>query len=161
VPILEPEVLFEGFHSRARARLVLKETLLTLFSVLEEQVVDTGSVILKTSMVLSGSESGKKDTAEEVAEDTVEVLLETVPRAVPGIVFLSGGQTPDQATENLSAICSRAHGADAPWPLTFSFARALQEEALAAWKGEDANLEEARAVYLKRLARVSAATLVR
>lgn len=157
VPILEPEVLYEGKHSRARARAVVIETLGTLFSILKEHSVDCTSVILKTSMVLSGSESGKKDTPEEVAEDTVTALLESVPRKVAGIVFLSGGQTPDQATDNLAAICRRAKAASAPWPLTFSYARAIQEEALTIWKGEEENVPAARSAYLERLAKVSAA----
>jgi fructose-bisphosphate aldolase, class I len=156
VPILEPEVLLAGKHSRTRARAVIRETLGTLFSVLEEHSVDRASVILKTSMVLSGDESGKKDTPEEVAEDTLAALMESVPRQVAGIVFLSGGQTPEQATDNLSAICrlSRANGGT-PWPLTFSYARALQEEALSIWKGKEANVPAARAAFIARLAKVS------
>ncbi len=158
VPVLEPEVSLEGKHSRARARAVMGEVLKTLFSTLNEHSVDRASVILKTSMTLSGSESAKKDTPEEVAEDTLAVLMENVPSQIAGIVFLSGGQTPDQATENLSAITKRAKEVGAPWPLTFSYARALQEEALAVWKGKKENVPAARAAFLARLARVSAAT---
>ena len=157
VPILEPEVLLEGKHSRRRAQAVTTEVLSTLFSVLEEQSVDYASLIVKTSMVLSGSDSGKKDTPEEVAEATLSALLESVPTQVAGIVFLSGGQTPDQATDNLRAIMERARSVDAPWPLTFSFARALQEETLAVWKGKEENVLAARVVFLDRLAKVSAA----
>lgn len=157
VPILEPEVLYEGKHSRARARAVLAETLGTLFSVLDEHSVDRASIILKTSMVLSGKESGKKDTPEEVAKDTLDALRESVPAQVAGIVFLSGGQTPDQATENLAAIAKLAKEGTTPWPLTFSYARAIQEEALALWKGEEANVPAARAAFLSRLKKVSAA----
>ncbi len=157
VPILEPEVLLDGKHSRKRARAVMGEVLGTLFSVLKEQSVDRASLILKTSMALSGSESGRHDTPEEVAEDTLAVLMESVPAQIAGIVFLSGGQTPDQATENLAAITKRAREVDAPWPLTFSYARALQEEALAAWKGKEENVPAARAAFLERLAKVSAA----
>ncbi|MHB1769902.1 MAG: class I fructose-bisphosphate aldolase [Minisyncoccota bacterium] len=158
VPILEPEVLLTGKHSRIRARAVLEEVLTTLFAVLEEHSVDRASVILKTAMALSGSESGKKDTPEEVAEDTIAALLRSVPRQVAGIVFLSGGQTPEQATENLAAIIKQARAASAPWPLTFSYARALQEEALALWKGKEENVAPARAAFQARLAKVSAAT---
>ena len=157
VPMLEPEVLLEGKHSRARARAVLEETLGTLFSVVEEQAVDRAGIILKTSMALSGSESGKKDTPEEVAEDTVGALMQSVPRQVAGIVFLSGGQTPDEATANLAAIIRRAKEVHAPWPLTFSYARALQEEALSVWKGKEENVPAARAAFLDRLAKVSTA----
>ncbi len=157
VPVLEPEVLLEGAHSRLRARAVIKETLETLFSVLGEHSVDRASLVLKTSMAISGSGSGKKDSPEEVAEDTLAALMESVPPQVAGIVFLSGGQTPDQATENLAAIAGRARSAGAPWPLTFSYARALQEEALAVWQGKEENIPAARAAFLARLAKVSAA----
>lgn len=157
VPILEPEVLHEGRHGRVRARTVIEETIKTVFSALEEHSVDRASVILKTSMALSGTTSGKKDTPVEVAEDTLAALIGNVPRQIAGIVFLSGGQTPDQATENLRAIQSKAKELNAPWPLTFSYARALQEEALAVWKGEEENVPAARAVFLERLAKVSIA----
>jgi len=159
VPILEPEVLHAGKHSRQRSRAVIEETLHTLFRVLEEHSVDRASVILKSSMALSGSESGKYDTPEEVAEDTVAALIQSVPRQIAGVVFLSGGQTPDEATANLAAITKRARQAHAPWPLTFSYARALQEEALSSWKGKEENVALARALFLARLAKVSAATL--
>ncbi len=157
VPIVEPEVLLEGKHSRSRSRAVIETTLGTVFSVLEEHAVDRASVILKTSMALSGSESGKKDTPAEVAEDTIAALMQSVPRQVAGIVFLSGGQTTEQATDNLAAISQKAKEVHAPWPLTFSYARALQEEALTLWKGKEENVPAARAVYLARLAKVSAA----
>ena len=157
IPLLEPEVLLAGKHSRARAQEVITETLNTLFSVLKEHSVDLASSVLKTSMVLSGSESGRTDTPTEVAEDTLAALIQSVPAQTAGIVFLSGGQTPDQATENLRAITLRAKEINAPWPLTFSYARALQEEALAVWKGEKENIPAARAVFLARLAKVSAA----
>ena len=157
VPIVEPEVLLEGKHSRARSRAVIEEVLGTLFSVLEEHSVDCASVILKTSMALSGSESGKKDTPEEVAEDTLAALMQSVPRQLAGIVFLSGGQTPDEATANLAAITERAKEVHAPWPFTFSYARALQEEALTLWKGKEENVPAARAAFLARLAKVSIA----
>lgn len=159
VPILEPEVLHAGKHSRQRCRAVIEETLRTLFAVLEEHSVDRASVILKSSMALSGSESGKKDTPEEVAEDTLGALLASVPRQIAGVVFLSGGQAPDEATSNLSAITKQGRSAHAPWPLTFSYARALQEEALALWKGKEENVALARSVFLSRLAKVSAAAL--
>ncbi len=159
VPILEPEILLEGTHSRMRSRAVIEETMQTVFSVLEEHSVDRASVIIKTSMALSGAESGKKDTPEEVAEDTLSALIASVPRQVAGIVFLSGGQTPDEATANLAAIAKHAKRANAPWPLTFSYARALQDEALALWKGKEENVPAARAAYLARLAKVSAAVL--
>lgn len=158
VPILEPEVLLAGKHSRAQSKAVLEKTLSTLFDALEDHSVDRASVILKTAMALTGSDSAKKDTPEEVAEDTVSVLMANVPRQIAGVVFLSGGQTPDQATDNLRAISKRAKELNAPWPLTFSYARALQEEALTAWSGKDENVAQARAVFLERLKKVSDAT---
>ncbi len=157
VPILEPEVLLEGKHSRARARTVIEETLNALFSVLAEHAVDRASVVLKTAMALSGSESGRVDTPEEVAEDTLAALMAAVPSQIAGIVFLSGGQTPDQATANLAAITKHARSVGAPWPLTFSYARALQEESLAVWKGKEEQVPAAREAFLARLAKVSAA----
>lgn len=159
VPLLEPEVLLEGKHSRVRSRKVLEETLSTLFTTLDEQCADLPCLILKTSMAISGNKSGRTDTPEEVAEDTVGALLATVPADVGGIVFLSGGQTPDQAIENLRAITKLAKERNAPWPITFSYARAFQEEALALWKGEDANVEAARAAYLERLKKAQEALL--
>ena len=157
VPILEPEVLYAGKHSRQKSRAVLEETLGTLFAVLDEHAVDRASIILKTSMALAGSESGREDTPEEVAEDTLGALLANVPPQIAGIVFLSGGQTPDQATKNLAAISALAREKKAPWPLTFSYARALQEEALAVWAGKEENIPSARAAFLARLASVSSA----
>lgn len=157
VPILEPEVLLEGKHSRIRCRAVLEQVLKVLFDALNEQCADLSGVILKTSMVLSGSESGRPDRPEEVAEDTLGALLAQVPAELGGIIFLSGGQTPDQATDNLRAICARAKEKKAPWPLTFSYARALQEEALVIWKGEDENVPAAREAFLARLKQVSEA----
>jgi fructose-bisphosphate aldolase class I len=159
VPILEPEVLLEGKHSRVRARAVIEETLSTLFSVLAEHSVDRASVVVKTAMALSGDASGKKDTPEEVALDTVAALVASVPPQVAGIVFLSGGQSPDQATANLAAITKHAREAGTPWPLTFSYARALQDEALAVWKGKEENVPAAREAFLARLAKVSAAAV--
>ena len=157
VPLLEPEVLLAGKHGRLRAREVVETTLHALFDALKEQAVDLSGVLLKTSMVLSGSESGRIDTPEEVAEETVGALLAAVPKQVPGIVFLSGGQTADQATANLAAITKLAREKHAPWPVTFSYARALQDEALAVWQGKDENEAAAREVFLARLRKVSEA----
>jgi fructose-bisphosphate aldolase, class I len=155
VPILEPEVLLDGKHSRLRARAVIEETLQTLFSILDEHAVDRASIILKTSMALSGSENKKKDTPSEVAKDTVDALMQSVPKQIAGIVFLSGGQTPDEATENLSAISKYAKEVGAPWPITFSYLRALEEEALTIWRGKEENIPAAREAFLSRLSKVS------
>lgn len=157
VPMVEPEMLLDGNHSRMRAKEVLADALGVLMQILEEQAVDMSAVILKTSMVLSGKDSGRTDTPEEVAKDTLGVLMDVVPAELPGIVFLSGGQSPDQATANLAAIVKLAKERGAPWPITFSYARALQEDALAAWGGKDENIPAAREVFLARLKKVSAA----
>jgi len=157
VPLVEPEMLLKGTHSRLRAKEVLKDTLTMLVNSMEDQAVDMSGVIIKTSMVLSGKESGVKDTPEEVAEATMSVLLSTVPKDIPGIVFLSGGQSPDQATENLRAISKRAKTLAAPWPLTFCYARALQEEAITIWKGKPENVPAAREAFLARLKKVTEA----
>ncbi len=154
VPMLEPEVLLQGTHSRLRARAVIEQTMRVLFDTLNEQCADLNGIIIKTSMVLSGSESGRMDTPEEVAEDTLGALMETVPADVAGIVFLSGGQSPEQATDNLAAITRLAREKNAPWPLTFSYARALQEDALTVWGGKEENLPAAREALLARLKKV-------
>lgn len=124
---------------------------------LRDQGVDMSGLILKTSMALSGSETGKIDSPEEVAEDTVGALMKAVPADVAGIVFLSGGQGDDQATDNLRAIAKLAREKNAPWPLTFSYARALQDEALKAWAGDEANQDAARAIFIARLDKVAGA----
>lgn len=155
VPIVEPEVLLEGNHSRLRSRQVLEATLIALMDALRDQGVDMSGLILKTSMALSGSETGKIDSPEEVAEDTVGALMKAVPADVAGIVFLSGGQGDDQATDNLRAIAKLAREKNAPWPLTFSYARALQDEALKSWAGDEANQDAARAIFIARLDKVA------
>ena len=155
VPIVEPEVLLEGNHSRLRSRQVLEATLIALMDALVDQGVDLSGLILKTSMALSGSETGKIDSPEEVAEDTVGALMKAVPADVAGIVFLSGGQGDDQATDNLRAIAKLAREKNAPWPLTFSYARALQDEALKSWAGDEANQDAARAIFIARLNKVA------
>lgn len=155
VPMLEPEVLLQGAHSRLRARAVIEQTMRVLFDTLNEQCADLSGIIIKTSMAVSGDKSGRTDSPEEVAEDTLGALMETVPAEVAGIVFLSGGQTPDQATANLAAITRLAREKRAPWPLTFSYARALQEEAISAWKGEEESVPAARKAFLERLEKVA------
>ncbi len=157
VPIVEPEVLLEGNHSRLRSRQVLEATLIALMDALRDQGVDMSGLILKTSMALSGSETGKIDSPEEVAEDTVGALMKAVPADVAGVVFLSGGQGDDQATDNLRAIAKLAREKNAPWPLTFSYARALQDEALKSWAGDEANQDAARAIFIARLDKVAGA----
>jgi fructose-bisphosphate aldolase class I len=158
VPIVEPEVLLEGNHSRLRAREVITKMMHALVAAMEDQAVDFSALIVKTSMAVSGSESGHTDTPEEVAEDTLSALIEAIPASVAGIVFLSGGQTPDEATANLAAITKLAKEKNAPWPLTYSYARAFQQEALEIWQGKPENVPAAREAFLARLKKVSDAT---
>lgn len=155
VPVVELDLLREGKHSRVRAKAATESALSALMQALADQALDLSGVILQTSMVLSGSGSGHQDAPEEVAEDTLAALTKAVPRDLLGVVFLSGGQDPDQATDNLRAI-ARA-GKDAPWPLSFSFARALTDEALHIWGGKRENVPAAREAFLARLGKVTAA----
>jgi fructose-bisphosphate aldolase class I len=151
VPIVEPEVLLDGNHSRLRCREVITKVMNALIPAMEDQAVDLSAVIIKTSMAVSGNKSGHIDTPEEVAEDTLGALMDSVPATIPGIVFLSGGQTPDESMANLAAITKAAKEKNAPWPLTFSFARAFQDEALTAWAGKPENVSAAREAFLNRL----------
>tara|TARA_B100000508_G_scaffold60333_1_gene46949 strand:+ start:11420 stop:12442 length:1023 start_codon:yes stop_codon:yes gene_type:complete len=154
VPILEPEVLLQGNHARGRAAEVITEVLQEVFKEISAQGVDPEALIIKSSMAVSGSDSGCKDTPGQVAEDTLASFHASVPEEVPGIVFLSGGQTAEDATANLQAI---AEHKETMWQLTFSFARALQGEALAHWAGEDENIPHAQDIFIKRLELVAAA----
>ena len=153
VPIVEPEVMMDGDHSLERCGEVTEETLRTVFSALAEQGVDFTGMVLKPNMIIAGKGAATQATVDEVAEATVRCLRNTVPAAVPGIAFLSGGQSPELATAHLNAI---NHMGPQPWELTFSYARALQEPALAAWKGESANVPAAQEALLHR-ARCNAA----
>jgi fructose-bisphosphate aldolase class I len=153
VPIVEPEVMMDGDHSLERCGEVTEETLRTVFSALAEQGVDFTGMVLKPNMIIPGKEAATQASVEEVAEATVRCLQNTVPAAVPGIAFLSGGQSPELATAHLNAI---NHLGPQPWELTFSYARALQEPAMAAWKGESANVPAAQEALLHR-ARCNAA----
>jgi fructose-bisphosphate aldolase class I len=148
VPILEPEILIEGTHSIDQCAAVSERTLKALYLFLERHRVSIPNTLLKTSMVLSGKGSGIIDSPEVVADATLAVFKKSVPSEVPGIVFLSGGQTPVQATENLNAIAKRAKGV--PWYISFSYARALQDPALKLWKGEPTYVPSAQeALFLR------------
>ncbi|MDH3690069.1 MAG: fructose-bisphosphate aldolase class I [Gammaproteobacteria bacterium] len=142
VPIVEPEVLINGDHSIARCREVTDETLQVVFDQLYKQGVLLQGMVLKPSMVISGLEAQGRAGIQEVAEQTVSCLLNHVPAAVAGVAFLSGGQTNEEATAHLNAM--NTMGENLPWPLTFSYARALQERPLATWKGESANVTAAQ-----------------
>lgn len=148
VPMVEPEVLLSGSHGMDRAYEVTVKTVKKVFEELEKYRVWIPGVILKTSMVLPGNKSGETKSPEEVAEATVKYMKEAVPENVGGVVFLSGGQSPEEATENLDAIAKLE---PLPWEMTFSYARAIQGPVLEVWKGRDENLEKAREVFLGRL----------
>jgi fructose-bisphosphate aldolase class I len=147
VPMVEPEVLLEGTHTAERSEEVHEATLRALYAALAAYNVQVEYLILKTSMVVSGKDAPKQAGVEEVAERTVRVLKRTVPAAQPGIVFLSGGQSDEAATAHLSAMAARK---DLPWPLTFSYSRALQNPALNAWRGQAGNVGAAQKAFYHR-----------
>ena len=147
VPIVEPEVLMEGNHSLARCEEATCTTLECVFGALFEHQVALEHVLLKTGMVLSGSECPEQAGVAAVAEATIRCLRRAVPVAVPGIVFLSGGQSDLSATERLNAICAMG---DVPWTLSFSFGRALQDNALKTWHGSPAGVAAAQAALHHR-----------
>jgi fructose-bisphosphate aldolase, class I len=154
VPIVEPEVLMDGDNTIERCYDVTAHTLAEVYGELHRAGVDLEGTLLKPNMVISGKGCAEQADAKRVAELTVACLRRQVPSAVPGIVFLSGGQSELQATENLDAI-NRVGG---PWPLSFSYGRALQASALAAWGGDPANVEAAQAAFLHR-ARMNASAV--
>jgi fructose-bisphosphate aldolase class I len=138
VPIVEPEVLMDGEHTLERCFEVTREVLRTVFDQLYTQRVLLEGIILKPNMVLPGLACPEQKTVDEVAEATVRCLLQTVPAAVTGIAFLSGGQSGELATARLNAMHARSTS-PLPWALTFSFARAIQQPAMEIWRGEAAN----------------------
>ena len=147
VPIVEPEVIMDGDHSIERCYEVTEFALKTLYRELFDQGVILEGTILKPNMVISGTKNADRASAEEVADMTVQCLANCVPAAVPGIAFLSGGQTDEEATEHLS-IMNEAY--DLPWPLTFSYGRALQAAPLTAWDGKASNYAAAQTAFNHR-----------
>ncbi|OLD99047.1 MAG: fructose-bisphosphate aldolase [Actinobacteria bacterium 13_1_20CM_4_69_9] len=154
VPIVEPEVLMDGDHSIERSFEVTSRTLHAVFTELRDQRVHPEGMLLKPNMVLSGYESPQQASHEQVAEETIRCFKRHVPAAVPGIVFLSGGQSDEDATANLNAM--NAMGPH-PWQLSFSYGRALQAPALKAWGGKEENVEAAQRAYYHRAKMNSAA----
>jgi fructose-bisphosphate aldolase class I len=148
VPIVEPEVLMDGDHTIEDCQMVTEEVLLSVYAELTTQGVELEGTLLKPNMVLSGKDCPEQASVEEVAERTVRTLKRTVPAAVPGIVFLSGGQSDEDATLHLNAMNKMAE--DLPWRLSFSYGRALQAAPLKAWSGKTENLAAAQAVLLER-----------
>jgi fructose-bisphosphate aldolase, class I len=156
VPIVEPEVMMDGDHTIQRCEEVTTATLRRVFFHLAEQRVALELMLLKPNMVVSGKKCPVQASVDEVAEATVRCFRRAVPAAVPGIVFLSGGQSPELATAHLNAINKLG---PQPWRLSFSFGRALVDPALAAWAGDDSNREAAQEALLERT-RASAAASV-
>ncbi len=146
VPIVEPEVLMDGDHTIEQCADATERTLRAVFLELEKARVLLEGTLLKTNMVLPGKDSSQKASVQEVAQATVRVLRDVVPAAVPGVVFLSGGQSPELATEHLNAINQLG---SQPWALGFSFARALQEPVMQAWKGNPDNVSEAQQIFYR------------
>ncbi len=147
VPIVEPEVLMDGTHSIDRCAKVTEEVLHEVFHALHRNNVALEHTLLKPSMVVPGKESGQQATPAEVATITLRTLRRTVPAALPGLFFLSGGQSPAQATANLDAMNRLGMQ---PWQLSFSYGRALQDPALKAWKGQVANVQATQKALLLR-----------
>jgi fructose-bisphosphate aldolase, class I len=154
VPIVEPEVLMDGDHTIERSFEVTSRTLHAVFTELRDQRVQPEGMLLKPNMVLSGYECPEQASDEEVATETIRCFRRHVPAAVPGIVFLSGGQSDEQATARLSAM--NAIGPH-PWELSFSYGRALQAPTLKAWGGKEENVEAAQQAYYHRAKMNSAA----
>ncbi len=148
VPIVEPEVLMDGDHSIERCHQVTTETLHAVFDALYAQRVALEGMLLKPNMVIPGKGHASYPVSPDtVADATIACFLETVPAAVPGIVFLSGGQGDEEATANLNAMNAKGPH---PWQLSFSYGRALQHASLNAWKGQDSNASAGQAAYLHR-----------
>jgi fructose-bisphosphate aldolase class I len=157
VPIVEPEVLIDGDHTLERCYDATRATLRRVFSELAGQGVAFEGMILKASMVISGKSCPKQASVEDVARETVRCLVNTVPPAVAGVAFLSGGQGNEQATAHLNAM--NRMNKNLPWPLSFSYARALQQPALEAWHGKKENVAQAQKLLLRRAKLNGAATL--
>lgn len=156
VPIVEPEVLFDGKHTLDHCEIVMAHVYDTLFSALATYRVHLPGMILKTGMILPGKESGFPIDSDDVAERTARTLRTHVPHEVGGVVFLSGGQTPKQAFQNLNAIAKKA---PFPWNVTFSYSRALQDPVLKYWAAHQIDIEGAKQVFAHQLKVAQAASL--
>lgn len=160
VPIVEPEVLYDGNHTNARCEEIETKVLQKLFKLLKDKGVDLKNTILKASMVLPGKDSGVTMMPLEVSNSTLRTFQNSVPSEIPGIVFLSGGQTSDQAMFNLNEIVKLNETSKfGPWDLSFSFGRALQNDAMSTWAGKDENIDAAQEVFSKVLKKASLARM--
>ncbi len=159
VPIVEPEVLMDGDHSIDLCAEVTARVLDRVFDQIAIAGVSTAAMVLKPNMVVGGMDRGQSDDPDDVAQHTIEVTASLVPAAVPGIAFLSGGQSNAQACANLAAINRRARAAgDTPWRLTYSFGRALVSDALHAWRGDPAHEKAAQDALAQNCERASRAS---
>ena len=149
VPVVEPEVLMDGAQSLARCAQVTEDILRAVFQQLYNQRVELEGMLLKPNMILPGLDCPEQPSADEVSDATVNCLMRSVPAAVAGIAFLSGGQSAELASARLNAMNIR-FGSRAPWPLSFSFARAIQQPAMEIWLGNQANVEAAQFALLHR-----------
>jgi fructose-bisphosphate aldolase, class I len=147
VPIVEPEVLMDGAHEIERCEVVTSRVLETVFAELDAHRVLLEGMLLKPNMVIPGMKCARQDSVKQVAEATIRCMIHCVPAAVPGIVFLSGGQSAENATDHLNAMNMMGPH---PWQVSFSYGRALQAPVLAAWKGQENNLATAQKTFLKR-----------
>ena len=147
VPIVEPEVLMDGAHSIERCEEVTSRVLETVFTELDAHRVLFEGMLLKPNMVIAGMKCAQQESVHHVAEATIRCMTRYVPAAVPGIVFLSGGQSAEAATDHLNAMNTMGPH---PWQISFSYGRALQAPVLVAWKGQEANLAAAQKTFLKR-----------
>jgi fructose-bisphosphate aldolase class I len=148
VPMVEPEVMLDGDHTIEKTKMVMERVLKAVFEELTKHFVDLKGMILKTSMVISGSQASVRADAKTVAKFTTETLKSVVPPQIPGVVFLSGGQTPDEATSNLREIAKLE---PLPWQIAFSYSRALQNDPLRVWAGNPDKFKEAQIVFLEKL----------
>jgi fructose-bisphosphate aldolase class I len=157
VPIVEPEVLMDGTHDIDTCLRITKNTLREVYYELGCQNVALEGTLLKPNMVLSGKDASNRASTQEVADKTLSCLMDLVPPSVPGIVFLSGGQSDKEATVNLDSINKSAKEVNAPWQLSFSYGRGLQSAPLNEWKGEEANSQAAQNSFYERAKVTSAA----
>lgn len=158
LPIVEPEVLYDGNHTNTRCEEVTTKVLKKLFEILNNENVEIENLILKTSMIMPGKDSGVVVMPLEVSNATLRTFKNSLPSNLPGVVFLSGGQTTDQAIFNLNEIAKLNQGKEfGNWDLSFSFGRALQNDALSVWMGDDNNIVKAQSKFLEVLKKTSLA----
>jgi fructose-bisphosphate aldolase class I len=159
VPIVEPEIDMVGTHPLVVCQSVTERVLKLVFELLRKEGVSLGGLVLKPNMVLSGNKAENQASPEEVAAATLAVLKATVPVSVPGIAFLSGGQSDEEAYRNLNAIAQGPGGVRVPYELTYSFGRAAQDTARQVWQGKAENIEAARQAFETQLQRMSQARM--